>query len=130
MGKPLGLGAVRLEVLRVDCFEPVLRYSREYVQNESDVRYPFRLTENEIAEMLLEASQNAPPEVLRALIKAGTRAGRRSSYPLAEGVIDQSQQAEQELYLWFVNNEKLEHPNVLPPLADGEYEHLPTTPKA
>lgn len=121
LGKPLGLGAVCIDVKRVDYFDAALRYSDDYdyLKNVKEARYPFTLTQDEVMDMLHYGEMQAPQEVLQALRKAGLRAGQCTSYPLAAGVVADTPDAEQKLFQWFVYNDKLTHPSPLPPLESG-----------
>ena len=70
--------------------------------------------------MLSVAENDVPQDVLKSLQKAGLRAGERASYPLVAGVAFGMPNAEEELFRWFVYNERLESPNQLPPLDTGD----------
>jgi hypothetical protein len=121
LGKPLGLGAVCIDVRRVDYFDAALRYSdgHDYLKNVNEVRYPFTLTQDDVMDMLRNGEMLASQEVLQALRKAGLRAGQCTSYPLAAGVVADTVDAEQKLFQWFVYNDKLARPSPLPPLESG-----------
>jgi CRISPR-associated protein (TIGR03986 family) len=120
MGKPIGLGAVCIDVLRVDYFDAGLRYShdRDYLTNAEEARYPISLSQQEVREMLSAAEGMASQEVLISLRRAGLRTGQGISYPLAAEVEANTADAEKKLFRWFVNNDKHANPTSLPPLGD------------
>lgn len=109
MGKPLGLGKIRIDITGLELVDRQQRYTWGGLLSARASDCLDRLSELRTHFVPDERVHNAisllgNPDVHRPV-----------HYPVAN---DQAPYSETELFKWFVNNNKLEHPNPLPDL-DG-----------
>lgn len=109
MGKPLGLGKIRIDINGLELVDRQRRYTWDGLMSPRASDRLAHLDE-------LRAHFAPDPQIHNAIRLLGNPDVRHSvHYPIAN---DQAPYSERELFKWFVNNNRMEHPNPLPDL-DG-----------
>ena len=105
MGKPIGLGSVKLQISALQLVDRKNRYTRDALTAERNHQ---ALSAEEIASLVAAGMQTAPPDVRRALQLLGNPAAIETPvhYPQVEGGM-----LENEHFKWFMTNDDASNNN-------------------